>query len=120
MMKLFLITAGVTAAATAYAGGVVGGNPGLAYIDSNFVGGSTGGYPNLSIGQGRDLKADVRFIDSLPKEYVSPSVYKRTLMRLSPAGVETTPMLLRGQYIDVTKVEDRVVDTSVTSEILSE
>lgn len=119
-MKLIFITAGVLAAATAYAGGVVGGNPGIANIEGNFLGGLNSGTPSLSIGQIRDLKADVLLIDSLPKEYVSPSVYKRTMMRLSPSGVETTPMLLRGQYIDVAKVSGRIVDTSVTSEILSE
>jgi hypothetical protein len=85
-----------------------------------YAGGAIGGNPGLALEQMISIRPDVGLIDSLKKEYVSPEVYKRTLMRLSPAGVETTPMLLRGQYIDVTKVEDRVVDTSVTSEILSE
>lgn len=84
------------------------------------AGGSTGGSPGLALEDMLSFRPDKGFIDSLPKEYVNPSVYKRTMMRLSPAGVETTPMLLRGQYIDVTKVDDRIVDTSVTSEIVSE
>ena len=96
-MRIFFITAGVTAAATAYAGGVVGGNPGLANID---------------------MIKDVRLIDNLPKSYVPTDVYKRTLMRLSPEGVKTVPMMLRGQYIDVARVNDRIIDASITSEML--
>ena len=96
-MRIFFVTAGVTAAATAYAGGVVGGNPGLAYMDK---------------------LQEVSLIDKLPKSYVPTDIYKRTLMRLSPEGVKTVPMMLRGQYIDVARVNDRIIDASITSEVL--
>jgi len=85
-----------------------------------FSGGSTGGFPGLALEQMQEIMKDASLIESLRKEYVSPEVYKRTLMRLSPEGVQTVPMMLRGQYIDVAKVNDRIIDTSVTSEIISE
>jgi hypothetical protein len=84
--------------ATAYAGGTVGGSPGLMqeimFDSSSF-----------------DLR-------SLPKAYVDSENFRRAKARLSVAEVSSVPMSVNGEEIQVRKLLESIVDLKISKELL--
>jgi hypothetical protein len=100
-MKKFVCIVLMLAWAKAFAGGAIGGNPGLirealapSLVDSSFN------------------------VAALPKEFVDASEFRRTQARLSVDGVKTVPMLLNGESIDVRSLRGSVVDANISKELL--
>jgi hypothetical protein len=94
-MKKVVCTTLMFFCAQAYAGGAVGGNPGLMLEALSFN------------------------IEALPKTFVDQNAFKRTQLRLSVDGVNTVPMILNGESIDVVNVRGSIVDKDLTKEILA-
>ena len=80
-----------------YAGGAIGGNPGLA----------------LEL-------TDIAFnVEALPKTYLDSGDFRRVKARLSVVGTESIPAFVDGETVDLRTFKDSVVDTKFSKEVLS-
>lgn len=98
-MKKFYVSFAVLLSASAYAGGTVGGNPGVSLEQPTSTAFS---------------------VDSLPKIYVNPDAYRRVKARLSVGDVESAPVFVNGESIQVKRWLDSVVDIKISKEFLPE
>jgi hypothetical protein len=97
MMKKISIFFTVLMPASSYAGGTVGGSPGLM----------------------KEIMLDGTFdIGSLPKSYVDTENFRRAKARLSVAEVSSVPMSVNGEEIQVRKILESIVDVEISREIL--
>ena len=86
--------------ALSYAGVIVGGGSGALIKDE------------LAL-------ADIAFdVKALPKDYVDVDSFRRVQARLSPADVESVPMALNGEEIQVRKLRSSIVDVKISKEVL--
>jgi hypothetical protein len=102
-MRNIFGTIAVLVSASAYAGGTVGGNPGLVkeqlaleFADSAFN------------------------VEALPKTYIGGEDFRRIRARLSVDGTDSIPATIGDEIIQVRKLKNSIVDTKISKEILQE
>lgn len=100
MRKIFG-TIAVLVSASAYAGGTVGGNPGLAR-------------EQIAL----ELSGNAFNLELLPKTYIGGDDFRRVKARLSVTGTQSTPALVDGEALDLKAFRDTVVDLKFSKEIL--
>ena len=84
-----------------YAGGAIGGNPGLVK-------------DQLAL----ELANTAFNVESLPKVYIGGDDLRRVKARLSVAGTISTPALVDGETVDLKTFRDSVVDVKFSKEVL--
>lgn len=95
-MRNIFGTIAVLVSASAYAGGTVGGNPGLALE-----------------------MAEYAFnVEALPKTYLGSEDFRRVKARLSVAGIQSIPAIVDGETVDLKTFKDSVVDVKFSKEVL--
>jgi hypothetical protein len=100
-MKKITGSIAVLVSAYAYAGGTVGGSPGL--VRDEMV---------LSL-------TDSAFnIESLPKTYIGGGDFRRLHARLSVDGTESIPAVVGDETIQVRKIRSSIVDAKISKEFL--
>jgi hypothetical protein len=95
-MKKILGSIAVLVSAYAYAGGTVGGSPGLSL----------------------ELAEYAFNVEALPKTYLGSEDFRRVKARLSVSGTQTVPALVDGETVDLKTFLDSVVDVKFSKEIL--
>jgi len=100
-MKKFVCILLMLLCAQAFAGGAIGGNPGLAK-------------DNLAL----ELAASAFNVEALPKSYVGGDEFRRIRARLSVEGTESVQALVGEETIQVRKLKESIVDTKISKQLL--
>ena len=95
-MRKICGTIAILVSASAYAGGTVGGNPGIAL----------------------ELAEYAFNVEALPKTYLDSGDFRRVKARLSVVGTESIPAFVDGETVDLRTFKDSVVDTKFSKEVL--
>ena len=100
-MKKFVSITMLICWSQAFAGGAIGGNPGLVKEE-------------LAL----SLRESAFNVEALPKTPVSGDEFRRIRARLAVDGVHSVPALVGSETIQVRKLQSSIVDTSITKELL--
>ena len=97
-MKKYCLAVAVLVSAYAYAGGTVGGSPGLL--------------------QHGTLSLESIELSDLPKIYVGADQFRRTQARLSVADAGSVPLDIDGREIQVMSLRGGLVESKLSGEVL--
>jgi hypothetical protein len=79
-----------------------------------YAGGAIGGNPGLTL----ELDESTFSVEALPKAYLEGDDFRRVKARLSVAGIESTAAVVDGVTMDIKMFRDSVVDVNFSKEVL--